>query len=182
MRFKKAFTMAEAILVMVILGIIATIMISTMRPVEFRDRGFKVLAKKVLGQIDAATTQILFNNAQDSSMLKLYPPGSNSAYAAFGSNLAATKALYNTYLVGTRQTVESTHCKLGGQTMMLKDGSCLGFGASASAKTWIPGEKEETAAAAYSGFIYVDVNDYEEPNVFGKDQFTIPIDEWGIAY
>ena len=44
MRFKKAFTMAEAILVMVILGIIATIMISTMRPVEFRDRGFKVLA------------------------------------------------------------------------------------------------------------------------------------------
>ena len=182
MRFKKAFTMAEAILVMVILGIIATIMISTMRPVEFRDRGFKVLAKKVLGQIDAATTQILFNNAQDSSMDKLYPPGSNLAYNTYSANLAAVKALYNTYLVGTRQTVESTHCKKGTQTMMLKDGSCLGFGGSGSAETWIPGEKAATASASYKGFIYVDLNDAEEPNVFGKDLYTIPIDAQGIAY
>ena len=93
MRLKQAFTMAEAIMVMVILGIIATIMISTMRPTEFRDRGFNVLAKKVLGQIDTATTQILFNNAQDTKMSLLYAPGTNSSPYSFGANLTSTKAL-----------------------------------------------------------------------------------------
>ena len=56
---KKAFTMAEAILVMTILGIIATIMITTLKPAEFKDKGLKILAKKVLSEIDTATTQIL---------------------------------------------------------------------------------------------------------------------------
>lgn len=183
MRLKNAFTMAEAILVMVILGIIATIMISTMRPVEFRDRGFKVLAKKVLGQIDAATTQILFNNAQDSSMAKLYPPGSNQNYNSFGANLTATKALYNTYLVGTREDVTSEWCKKGTTYMRLKDGSCLGFAAGGtSSNTIIPGESQAHTVTPSQGLIYIDINDAEEPNVFGKDQYLIPVDEGGIAY
>lgn len=182
MRIKSAFTMAEAILVMVILGIIATIMISTMRPVEFRDRGFKVLAKKVLGQVDNATTQILFNNAQDSSMAKLYPPGSNSAYSAFGANLEATKQLYNTYLVGTREEVKSTWCKTGGTYMRLKDGSCLGFAAGSNANTIIPGESEGHTVTPTQGLIYIDINDDEEPNVFGKDQYLLPVGDGGIDY
>lgn len=182
MRLKNAFTMAEAILVMVILGIIATIMISTMRPVEFRDRGFKVLAKKVLGQIDSATTQILFNNAQDSSMAKLYPPGSNANYAAFGANLTATKALYNTYLVGTREDVTSTWCKKGGTYIRLKDGSCIGFAAGSTVDTIIPGESTSHNVTASQGLIYVDINDSEEPNVFGKDQYLIPVGDNGIDY
>ena len=61
---KKAFTMAEAILVMTILGIIATIMITTLKPAEFKDKGLKVLAKKVLSEIDTATTQILTNDTR----------------------------------------------------------------------------------------------------------------------
>ena len=63
MKIKKAFTMAEAILVMTILGIIATIMISTLKPAEFKEKGLAVLAKKVLSEIDTATTQILLNNS-----------------------------------------------------------------------------------------------------------------------
>ena len=186
MRFYKAFTMAEAILVMVILGIIATIMISTLRPVEFRDRGFRVLAKKVLGQIDAATTQIIFNNAQDSRMDRLYPPGSNSAYKSFSADLANTKKLYNTYLVGTRETPTGSWCMPSGSTYMkLKDGTCIGFvGTGYSGKTMIPGESKsfDKDTANEIGYIVIDVNDGEEPNVFGKDQYTIPINTYGIAY
>ena len=47
-----AFTMAEAIIVMTILGIIATIMITNLKPTEFRDKGLEVLAKKIINQID----------------------------------------------------------------------------------------------------------------------------------
>ena len=187
MRLRKAFTMAEAILVMVILGIIATIMISTLRPVEFRDRGFAVLAKKVLGQVDAATTQIIFNNTQDSRMDRMYPPGSNSAYKSFGADLANTKALYNTYLVGTRETPSSDWCTATtNRHMKLKDGSCLGFHAGTTAPSsynWIPGETTSHAnASGEIGYISIDVNDGEEPNVFGKDRYSIPIGTYGIAY
>ena len=64
MNMKKAFTMAEAILVMTILGIIATIMITTLRPSEFQEKGLKILAKKVLSEVDTATSNVLgFNNA-----------------------------------------------------------------------------------------------------------------------
>ena len=178
---KKAFTMAEAILVMVILGIIATIMISNMKPVEFRDKGLQVLAKKVLGQIDTATTQILFNNAQDSRMDKLYAAGSNTATYSFGANLTDTKVLYNTYLVGTRENATGAWCK-DRTHMMLKDGSCIAFTAAASANTWIPGQKNPMTVTPTVGLIYVDVNDYEEPNILGKDQWLIPVGTYGIDY
>ena len=61
MRLNKAFTMAEAIIVMTILGIIATIMITNLKPSEFRDKGLQILAKKVLMQLDTATQQIMIN-------------------------------------------------------------------------------------------------------------------------
>ena len=187
MRLKKAFTMAEAILVMVILGIIATIMISTMRPVEFRDRGFRVLAKKVLGQIDTATTQILFNNARDMKMSTIYEENSQVNVFSWASKLGSVKNYYNKYLVGTRDAITGTWCvQNSATTLKLKDGSCLGFvGTGYSGKTLIPGESTERAKNYNTtdlGYILLDVNDGEEPNVFGKDQYAIPIDANGIAY
>ena len=186
MRFKKAFTMAEAIIVMTILGIIATIMISTMKPTEFRDRGFAVLAKKVLGQVDAATTQIIFNNAWNSSMANLYNPTNASLQYSFSSNCAWTMDYYKKYLVGTREAVAGAHCKKGTTSMMLKDGSCLGFGAAA-ANSWIPGESASVAKVTTGdkteiGAIYIDLNDDDEPNIYGKDQYILPISKDGIAY
>ena len=53
--FSIAFTMAEAIIVMTILGIIATIMITNLKPAEFRDEALIVQAKKLLLEIDQAT-------------------------------------------------------------------------------------------------------------------------------
>ena len=67
----KAFTMAEALIVMTMLGIIATIMLTTLKPAEFRDRGLRVAAKKILSEIDTATTQILINNTQDGTLGKV---------------------------------------------------------------------------------------------------------------
>ena len=180
---KKAFTMAEAILVMVILGIIATIMISNMRPVEFRDRGLQVLAKKVLGQIDTATTQILFNNSANSTMTNLYQAGTTNQFS-IKSNASYLQALYSKYLVSTRNKPNNTangYCN-GGVNMMLKDGTCLRFVANASAVTWIPGETKETSSAAYDALIYMDINDIEEPNILGKDRYVLPLNASGIAY
>ena len=66
MRIKKfrAFTMAEAILVMTILGIIAAVMLSTLKPTKWKDKSYHVLAKKVLYEIDTATSTILTTNSK----------------------------------------------------------------------------------------------------------------------
>ena len=47
MRLKKAFTLAEAILTMTILGIIAATMVTTLRPAQYKQQGLDVLKKKI---------------------------------------------------------------------------------------------------------------------------------------
>ena len=103
----EAFTMAEAIIIMTILGIIATILITNLKPAEFRDKGLEVLAKKIINQIDQATEQILLNNSYDGTMKTLYVPGTTNMYE-FGSNYKYTLELYKKYLVTTRQPYNST--------------------------------------------------------------------------
>ena len=47
--------MAKTILVMTILGIIATVMITVMKPVQYKERALKIKTAKVINDIDRAT-------------------------------------------------------------------------------------------------------------------------------
>ena len=97
----KAFTMAEAILVMTILGIIATIMISTLKPAQYKDQAMQIMAKKVLSQIDNATTQILMNNTMDGTLDTLIDPDTNNVFNMFSNDDANGKSykLVNLYKI-----------------------------------------------------------------------------------
>ena len=92
----KAFTMAEAIIVMTILGIIATIMITNLKPSEFRDKGLQIQAKKVLLQLDQAMLQILNNHSQDGTLENLYELNSTTTFNFF-SNPGKADALFKKY-------------------------------------------------------------------------------------
>ena len=59
---------------MTILGIIATIMITNLKPYEFRDKALQVQAKKILREIDEATQQIMINNTQNGKLDTTYIP------------------------------------------------------------------------------------------------------------
>ena len=184
MSIKRAFTMAEAILVMTILGIIATIMITTLKPAEFKDKGMAILAKKVLSEIDTATTQILINNSQDGTMLNLYQPGTSSVYQ-FKANAGYDAKLFKKYLTATRKATTSSDCAISGYTsFFLKDGACMAIKAGnvTSAPTIFPGENSTTGVTVTQGLIFYDINGSEEPNVNGKDRFILPIGNEGIMY
>lgn len=101
-RYKKAFTMAEAILVMTILGIIATIMITTLKPAHFKEKALEILAKKVINEIDTATSLILNNNSADGTMQTLFLDKPEN-YFAFGSDYSKIKTLYSKYLAISRK-------------------------------------------------------------------------------
>ena len=188
MRLTKAFTMAEAILVMTILGIIATIMITNLKPSEFRDKGLQVLAKKILMQIDTATQQIMVNNTQNGKLTTVYAPGTTTQNTFVSTTDANLQTLYKKYLVTTRKACSSaTNCtcfKSGSKVQVhLKDGGCMSIRTGTSAtNTRFPGETANVSKAGTQGTIFFDVNSTEEPNVVGKDQFTVPLNEDGIFY
>ena len=96
MGIKRAFTMAEAILVMTILGVIAAVMITTLKPAEFKEKSLRVLAKKVLSEIDTATTQILSNDAKLGTMTSLAL--SDGVQFEFKGNAAKVLQLYQNIL------------------------------------------------------------------------------------
>ena len=199
-QIKLAFTMAEAILVMTILGIIATIMITTLKPAEFKEKALKTLYKKVLSEIDTATTQILINNSREGDMNQLFLD-SSSGYFSFGSDWNKTQQLFKKYLSTTRQPYDSS-IQMGSfstsvqdsptansQTppFHLKDGALLFLGTgekyqvSPSSSGTITVDGCEMSKSLL-GIITVDINGEEEPNTPYKDQFNFPISSKGIEY
>ncbi|MBQ8475724.1 type II secretion system protein [bacterium] len=191
---KRAFTMAEAVLVMTILGIIATIMITTLKPAEFKEKGLSVLAKKVMSEIDTATTQILLNNSSDGTMSNLYIPGSSTLFNVGTSAVNTTNSenlgkLYKKYLTATRKACNSDAacgaCNNYSNKFFLKDGVCIGISAgkpASAVNTWFPGEANDTVETPGYGVIFFDVNGTEEPNTLGKDRFLMPLGAEGIKY
>lgn len=187
----NAFTMAEAILVMTILGIIATIMITTLKPAEFKEKGLRVLAKKVLSEIDTATTQILVNNTKLGDFKSLVQD--DGTQFEYKGNAATVLEYYKKYLTTIRTDVPTTSfCVTGGQATSLnaeaaylKDGACIGISATevtTPTDTIFPGEDAPEQATASQGLLLFDTNGEEEPNTIGKDRFILPIGDAGIQY
>ena len=192
---KKAFTMAEAILVMTILGIIATIMITTIKPAQFKKQGFRTLAKKVLSGIDTATTQIIINDTKLGTFDSLITSSGGST--EFKTNATATMEYYKKYLTTIRTEVnDESFCKTAGTgavlenvaAVYLKDGACIGIVATEAYKTSgyntiFPGETSTALTNNITqGLILFDINGDEEPNTIGEDGFILPVGADGIMY
>ena len=189
----KAFTMAEAILVMTVLGIIATIMITTLRPSEFQEKGLQILAKKVLSEIDTATSNVLFNDSADSTFDHLYENGSTNMFTVADTSANGGEAtikliqLYKKYMITTRNkpTRKTTFVGTNDEFyLVLKNGAEMGikFYKIDSYVTIFPGETNTIHSSCPYGFIYFDINGKDSPNVMGKDAFVVPLDKTGIKY
>lgn len=178
--FKKAFTMAEAILVMTILGIIATIMISTLKPAQFKDKALKIMAKKVMGEIDTATTQILLNE----------PSGALCSIEGY-DDCKPIANYYKKYMATTRREVSfnDRHSSFG-SGFYLKDGAFVEIGCQVGGPLIMshivfPGEDNVSNTYTHISsrqYIYFDTNGDEEPNMWGKDRFMMPTNCKGIDY
>ncbi len=183
MKKLRAFTMAEAVLVMTILGIIAAVQITVIKPAQFKDKGYQVLAKTIYGEIDTAIMQVLTDKAPYNKMDNIY----NTSNTLFSTGTTGTEGSFvgvlKLYLATSRAGSNSTHCTTGSATVMhLKNGACLGVKSAVTTDTVtrIPGETGNTTAKGEYGMLYLDVNGADEPNVIGKDQYTIPLDINGI--
>ena len=197
---QSAFTMAEAILVMTILGVIASVMITTLKPAEFKEKALKLLAKKTIYQIDSATMQIISNNSADGTMENLFLTSDTDKFS-FNDDFSKTLLLYQKYLATTRKEFDidnttdffkqiiqsSSNANSQASPIYLKDGSLIFLGAgekygvSPDATGTINVEGCEMTKALY-GLIAIDTNGDDEPNTLYQDQFYLPIGRTGVDW
>ncbi len=159
----KAFTMAEAILTMVILGVIASIMIANLKPVQYRNQGFTVITKKIYSELDEVLNTIQVTCASGMSLDAVYDSceaKDGTATHVFGANTSDADLL-KSYIrdIGDCDTAMPD----GYVTKFkLKNGACI---------------------ALKSATIWIDVNDKEGPNSddVKLDRYVLSVGADGIT-
>ena len=169
MKLKKAFTMAEAVLTMTILGIIAATMITTLKPAKYQEQGFNVLKRKAYAELDSVMQTFMVDCCQNMNATTVYPNCVKSSTAVtFGANngdngldVATVFGRYMRGTVGAAQTANSTClAKTGYTSIKLKNGVCVYFG---------------------NNSIKVDVNGQDKPETVGSDQMVLTVGVDGIV-
>lgn len=162
---KKAFTLSEALLTMTILGIIAAVMVTTLKPGQYKAQAFRTLRAKAYTVVDEATQSILADCTTGTSLAKIHENcNRRSATHAFGTGENALYALYLRGDTGGVGVANGTCLEEAGfSSLKLRNGICLYF------------QNQSTG-------IKVDVNGNEGPNELNMDQFTISLsDDEGVS-
>ena len=195
------FTLTEVLLVMTILGVIATVMIGTIKPQEYKEKALKISAQKVLNEIDHAFTMIVMEDSINNSMFNVKATDGTTIGIDLAEGSSATadkfKNLVGKYITITRKTCTDTACQCytgitgctdttNSSMFYLKDGACLKVNpATTNAMPTIFPEETGTAESKkmnVKGYVCFDVNDAKEPNELGKDQFIVPLGKNGIDF
>ena len=168
-----AFTLAEAVLTMTILGVLAATMVANLKPAQYRTKGLVTKAQKVYEELDQATNMIISECTQTISLAQTYAgcTRTGSPVSMFtGLTPAQMGALYTRYM----RLTECGSCKL---TSVDKDTK------NTAGKSICYLTKNNANICFYpkDQKIIVDVNNLEGPNVGGQDQHTITLDNNGIS-
>ena len=199
---KKAFSLVESILVIIIIGIISLIVITVFDPSCFKEEAELALAKKILAEIDIATSKVIINDTKNGDFEYIVDPETKTNY-----NITATenkqnysntlKKTYIQYLSTSRKSCSNTsECPAicatsevaNSSSLNLKNGACIRFVLGDTNSTWtgiFPEQEETTNFTLGSRNYFVisfDVNGKGKPNRLGIDQYTIPVGLDGINY
>lgn len=201
----NAFTLAEACITLIIIGIIAAITIPSIKVDNPAHKGQKVQAEKMAGYLVQAANQMLINDAglDDFKILKLQ----DTVFSIEDADSAPKiSKLFQSYLTNVKLNVPTTSDYFGKKIrkyngtsteMVLKDtyteffyandGILLGvrtYGSCASTEQFAnpPEYTVPYSVSNICGSIFFDVNGEGRPNKLGSDQYIIPIDERGVKY
>ncbi|MBQ4647032.1 MAG: type II secretion system protein [Candidatus Gastranaerophilales bacterium] len=201
----KAFTLAEALVTLVIIGVIASITIPQLMVENPTKKGWDTMAEKVAGNVMQATTEILIYDAglDDFTRLKVddtifsvedadATPKMAKLFSKYLANVANKIDLTSDYF--TKDLIDydknSTGKKLSeaySDFFYANDGVIMGFKFYGGCTNTEPNTNPPTYRKKYSvnnicGSIFYDVNGYKKPNKLGSDQYIIPVGKRGIKY
>ncbi|MBQ8475725.1 type II secretion system protein [bacterium] len=200
---KQAFTVAETLIVLVIIGILGACVLVTIKPNDVRKDMLQKAGVNMVYQIDFATKQVLAKYSLNYQMTKLEALG--GAQFSIVDDKADEKLLplYKRALIPSRNnTIPASYTAMElkneqgakisdlkvssfAQGFNVKNGSYFALKLNkgcTTTETYIydPSAPEKRGAKNSCGLIFFDVNGPSDPNTIGIDQFIISLSKRGL--
>lgn len=194
---KNAFTLAEVLVCMVIIGILAIIMVQNVKTKDFTEKGYVANALKIIENVQQASLKIReiekTNCPMASFMINIMDTWEYALVNSSGNSASATDVinLYAKYLKfenkGLKFCDYTSYCSndniIGAK---IPPGSYIGIEITSIANCpsyYVPGSTTTTPGKGKCwGKLYIDVDGNKGPNQHGKDVFVYGLNEIGIAY
>lgn len=201
----KAFTLTEAILVIILIGVIAAITIPQLLVNNPTKKGWDTMADKTVGYLMQASTEILLYDAGLDDFTRLNLDGNVFSIEDTDSTAKMAK-LYSKYLANVKSKINPSDkyfseplkgyddsvlsAKLSDSYSDFfygNDGVIMGFHfyggcTNTEAKTNPPTYRKHYSVDNICGSIFFDINGYKKPNKLGSDQYIVPVGKRGIKY
>lgn len=201
----NAFTLPEALLVLIIIGIIAAITIPQLLVDDPAKRGWTTLAEKTVGSLIQASTEILIYDAGLDDFTSLTYNGKRFSVEDIDIT-SDMSGLYGKYIANSTQDVDlndeyfskplatydknaldKTLKELYSDFFIGNDGVLIGFrfygGCDKTEENVVlPAKRNRYSVNNICGSVFLDVNGYKKPNKLGSDQYIVPIAKRGIVY
>ncbi|MBQ8635590.1 hypothetical protein IJ425_05515 [bacterium] len=201
---KIAFTLSEAMIVIVIMGVIGAIVIPQLKVENPTQRGWTTIAKKMSVNLTQATTEMLALNASLDD-LTILRQGDKVFSIADADATPKMADLFMQYLSNIDMNVDTTKEYFSQDILDYKrnstgdkinsysnfhyavDGVLVGYKfygtCSATEKNANPPEETVKYEVTDScGSVFFDINAYKKPNKLGSDQYIIPVGVRGMKY
>ncbi len=204
--FKKlGFTLSEAIIVIAIIGLIATLCVAGLRFFNPTEKNWRTLSEKMAVNFEDATTQIFVNNAVLDDFTNLVDgkdhfsiedsdatPKMANLYRKYLSDIVMNVDMTNEYF--SKDLLDYDKTSLGinlkdtySEFFYVNDGMLMGlrFYSSCNASEMNanpPEHRGKFQVDGICGSVFYDVNAFQKPNKLGSDQFIIPIYKRGVKY
>lgn len=198
---KKAFTLAEMLIVLVLIGIIATITIGIIKPYNANQKGYEELAMKSQGDLAQAFTQMILNDSNFDDLSTMKDESGNFSINSDGAVVRFVKIIKK-YIQDNGKLVDTTKEKVYFDMLIThynstktnkkitdkfsnfyfaNNGVLFGFQLNSSCSVtedleYLAERKSATSVENTCGSFFIDVNGYQKPNRLGSDQYIIPFD------
>ncbi len=188
---KYAFTLAETLMTMAIIGVCAALMITSIKNVNPTGQADAIMAKKAVTTFADSTRQIMVHYAKNFKMNDVY---SDKEKTEPCKNATCLFNIYGKFVQITKQLSADEAGNFGASSSVygqLVDGLVFGVRYDPTACSISTSEADNIYASPADdsngatttklivsgacGMIYYDTNGKKGPNVNGKDRFAIPI-------
>ena len=203
---KKAFTLPEAIIVLIIIGVIGLLYNTLIKLPEHQQKGFEVQSQKILENFDQVFTLIFAKHSESFNLEDLHDKDGNFSITDknimprfvnfFKENLNVitlndgefkkVKEYYSSTLLNYDRTSTGLILnKTYSEFINTQNGTIYGFRlyekcSANETNTYMPKKKNKITVKNICGSIFYDVNNYKGPNKLGSDQYIVPFDNLGI--
>ena len=205
---KRGFTLAEVLICLVVIGIIATILMTSLKPQSYNQKAFVSNVRKIVDNFQNASYGILEEKKHFPMSVFIYekptgnPPTITSIYADDATNAITTSEqvvnMYGKYI--KYEESDLNFCTYSGacsdnnvKGARIPGGAYIGFKINTSLFNCpsykIPDPKATSGASVATATgkgkcwatFYVDVNGKDGPNVLGEDYYEFGMNAVGVA-